>query len=213
MERFEKCRVDALRDGFKVDLVSKLSNEFLGQINVDLTLGLFKRLQDMQVQASRLMRHATRFPRDVLFWQSQTELLPRNFAYKERLEPHEEACIETLLQQAKQTKLSMMWNEDDSWAEQQTSKVQKVFVGNEVWVVCNKHLSLLSKSLLYFENQGVTKWFIRANFQTVHVVRHIGFLRDAQACQQVTIDAVCGIQQVRHCFDRDKLSILLRQTT
>ena len=205
-------------DGFKLDVVSKLSNTVLGCIHVDTKLCLMKRLQDMQLQAACLMRHATRFPRDVFFWLDDKELLPRNFAYKTKLEEQEEARINELLEQAKQPSigrisiLRMMWNDDDAWAEQQTSSLVIQIRKDTAWIVCRQvALSSVSKSLLHLENKGVTKWGFVYDSQTAELVRHLGFLREACACQQVVINAFCGynIQKVRSTFSGPKLQVLL----
>jgi hypothetical protein len=200
-----------VQGGFEVDVVSKLGNKYLGQIHVNTKLCLMNRLNDMQRQASCLMRHATRFPRDVLFWVEDKELLPRNFAYKTNLEPQEEAHVKQRLEQAKQAGLlSMMWNEDDSWAEQQTSRLPINIYNDQAWIGCRKDtLRFLSKSLLFLENKGVTEWHFSYDGQTSHVVRQLGFLREACACQEVVIAALCGIQLVRSSFSGPKMQVLL----
>ena len=187
-----------MKDDFKVDVVSKLSNKCLGQIHVNTKLCLMKRLQDMQVQASCLMHHATRFPRDVLFWLDDQDLLPHNFAYKTKLEPHEEVNINDRLENAKQaingriSILSMMWNEDDYWARRRCETIQFDVNQEEstvrVWPCYSARL--LPMELLYLENKNVTKWVFSIYEAPSQAVKLIGFLKHAQRCTKVDIVSI-----------------------
>ena len=66
---FEQAKPNSLK------LVSKLGGNFLGYLHVDSKLPTFQRIKDLQVQASKLMKHQTRLPRDILFWYEQEEFV------------------------------------------------------------------------------------------------------------------------------------------
>ena len=193
-------------------LVAKLGGNFVGCIHVDSSLSTFKMLQDMQVQASRLMGHPTRFPRDVLFWQGETCLLGHDFAYREKLDLREEARIKTLLDKAKRGGLSMMWNEDDSAAERACRYLGYARYDERVCI--DVEYTSLPNELLFLENRGVTCWEIYVEESWLasefpHVFRDtcggktldghafqfemlqlIGFLSKAQRCEQIYLR--CG---------------------
>jgi hypothetical protein len=178
-----------LKHLIKVDVVSRFSHKYLGHMYVNTKLCVFRKLQDMQLQASCLMRHATRFPRDVLFWFGDKELLPHNFAYKTKLEPQEEARTNELLEQAQQAGLlSMMWNEDDSWAERICTKPNYEVCEEKsmVWVVPHRS-RILPMELLYLENKNISKWKFSCNMNLSLAVTLLGFLKYTQRCAEVVI--------------------------
>ena len=141
------------------------------------------------------MRHATRLPRDILFWKQEQELLPEGFAYRENLELHEEDQINKLLESTKQAGLSMMYNEDDSWAKKRCDHVDYYFCWFGPHVICvnlNDGDDELPNELLYLESHGVTEW----SFETPYVeddqtsienamVQVTKFLQGAQRCEEV----------------------------
>jgi hypothetical protein len=210
--------VKSVQDGFKVDVVSKLSNKYLGQIHVNTKLCTFQRLQDMQLQASCLMRHATRFPRDVLFWLDGKELLPHHFAYKTELEPHEEARINELLEQAQQAGLlSMMWNEDDYWADywaRRRCETIQFDVNQEEALVCLYNSMTLPMELLYLENKNVTKWVFTICGEPSQALKLIGFIKHAQRCTKVDIVHITrNLDRNRKQYEGNDLTVFLSSLT
>lgn len=197
-------------------LVAKLGGNFVGCIHVDSSLSTFKMLQDMQVQASRLMGHPTRFPRDVLFWQGETCLIGHDFAYREELDLCEKARITTLLDKAKRGGLSMMWNEDDSAAERACRYLGCTRYGKRVCI--DVKYTSLPNELLFLENTGVTRWEIYVeeswlakifphvfrdtcggNTLDVHafqfeMLQVIGFLSKARRCEQIYLSCDDGYE-------------------
>ena len=173
-------------------LVSKLSGNFLGFLHVDSKLSTFETMKDLQVQASKLMRHQTRLSRDILFWYKQEELLPQGFAYMESLELNEEDRINKLFEEAKQQGLSMMYNEDDLWAKKRCSHV---FCANICGAPHGIYVKVgddkLPNELLHFENHGITMWKFAAFYfddeqlMEDHMVKRIKFLQGAQRCEEV----------------------------
>jgi hypothetical protein len=183
---FKRAEPNSLR------LVSKLSGKFLGSLHVDSELPIFERIKDLQVQASKLMKHHTRLPRDILFWYEQEELLPEGFAYRESLEEDQKDRIEELLEKAKQKGLCMMYNEDDSWATQRCDHLDFFFCYRVRHNVClNVEDDELPNELLYLENHGITAWSFEAPYyeddQSIEnqMVPIIKFLQAAQRCKEV----------------------------
>ena len=175
-------------------LVSKLSNNFLGYLHVDSELPTFERIKGLQVQASKLMKHHTRLPRDILFWYEQEELLPQGFAYRESLEEHQKDHIEELLEKAKQKGLCMMYNEDDSWATQRCDHLDFFLCHRAPHDVCLKvEDHELPNELLYLENHGITAWSFEAPYyeddQSIEdaMVPLLKFLQGAQRCKEVCL--------------------------
>ena len=181
-----------------MSLVSKLSGNFLGYLHVDSKLPTFRRIKDLQVQASKLMRHATRLPRDILFWKEQEELLPQGFAYRDNLELHEEDRINKLLKSTKQERLSMMYDEDDSWAKKRCDHVDYYFCGFGPHVICvnvSDGDDELPNELLYLESHLITEWSFEAPYfgddQTTienAMVPVVKFLQGAQRCEEVVFN-------------------------
>jgi hypothetical protein len=171
-------------------LVSKLSGKFLGFLHVDFKLPTFERIKDLQVQASKLMRHTTRLPRDILFWYEQEELLPQGFAYKQRLKAYEDDLINVLLKRAKQEGLSMMYDEDDSQAEKvlrnDSFRISIVTKTHAVVHVSSDYRCKVPMELLHLEHQGVTHWVFYTQYGSSGF-EVIEFLRFAQRCKEVII--------------------------
>ena len=175
-----------------LSLVCKLSGKFLGYLHVDSELPTFRRIKNLQDQASKLMKHQTRLPRDILFLHQEEELLPQGFAYRENLELHEEDRINKLLEEAKQQGLSMMYNEDDSWAKQCCDHVDYSFCVHAPHDICvNVEDQELPNELLYLECHGITAWSFEAPYfeddQSIEnaMVPVIKFLQGAQRCEEV----------------------------
>jgi len=157
------------------------------------------------------MRHATRFPRDVLFWLDDKELLPHNFAYKTKLEPHEEAHVDELLEQAQQAGLlSMMWNEDDYWARRRCETIQFDVNQEEstvrVWLYYSTRL--LPMELLYLENKNVTKWMFSSYVEPSQAVKLIGFLKYTR-CTKVNIVCITPNTVNRIQYEGNDLNVFL----
>ena len=138
-------------------LFSKLGGNFLGYLHVDSKLPTFEKLLDLQVQASNLMKHQTRLPRDVLFWQDANILTDCKFVCLDRMDAHQSKRAEELLERAKQSKLSMMYNEDDSWAERMCANTDfiqpysKSTKRDEVYIeVDTSNVGWLGRRLLHF---------------------------------------------------------------
>jgi hypothetical protein len=201
-------------------LVSKLSNNFLGYLHVDSELPTFRRIKDLQVQASELMRHATRLPRDILFWKEQEELLPQGFAYRENLGLHEEDRIEELLEEAKKGGLSMMYNEDDSWAAHRSYRgyyCYKRYVPHGIHVDVNVGGGgdKLPNELVYLENHGITTWSFEApcfeDDQSIEnaMVPLLKFLQGAQRCKEVCFSYTDSKEKRTHLSYTDDALIKL----
>ena len=149
---FEQAEPNSLR------LVSKFGGNFLGYLHVDSELPILERMQDLQVQASKLMRHTTRFPRDILFWQQEEELLPEGFAYRESLEKDEEDRIQDLLERAEKGGLGMMYNEDDSVASQVCTRF--IFQARFPSLLITTDEDEVPMEILHCEHLGVTRWIL-----------------------------------------------------
>ena len=150
---FKQAKSNSLR------LFSKLGGNFLGYLHVDSKLPIFERIKDLQVQASKLMRHATRLPRDILFWKQEQELLPEGFAYRERLEEEEEDYIEDLLGSTTKA-LSMMYNEDDSAASQVCAGLRLQPKVPRLQITTSRFVNYIPMEILVFEHLGVTRWVV-----------------------------------------------------
>ena len=188
---FERAQPNTLR------LFAKLGGKFLGYLHVDSKLRTFEKLLDLQLQASKLMKHPTRFARDILFWQDANILTDVKFVCLDRLDEHQSKHAEQLLERATQSALSMMYNEDDSWAERMCANTDfirpysKSTKRDEVYIeVDTFNVHLLGRRLLHFENKGVTRWVFHTLTIMMHdLVKHLGFLRHAHRCVYVRIHA------------------------
>ena len=149
---FKQVEADSWR------LFSKLGGNFLGYLHVDSKLPIFERIKDLQVQASNLMKHQTRFPRDILFWKQEQELLPEGFAYRESLEKEEEDCIQDLLGRDKKGGLAMMYNEDDSVASQVCTRF--IFQAAFPSLIITTDEDEVPMEILFLEHLGVTQWVV-----------------------------------------------------
>ena len=202
--RQKKMLCVAVWCGFKqaktnsLSLFSKLGGNFLGYLHVDSKLPTFEKLLDLQLQASKLMRHPTRFARDVLFWQDTNILTDRKFVCLDSMDEHQSKHAEEILERANQSKLlSTMYNEDDSWAERMCANTDfiqpysKSTKRDEVYIeVDTFNVHLLGRRLLHFENKGVTRWVFHTLTIMMHdLVKHLGFLRHAHRCVYVRIHA------------------------
>ena len=181
---FKQAKANSLK------LVSKLGGNFLGYLRVDSKLPTFERIKDLQVQASKLMRHTTRLPRDILFWYEQEELLPQGFAYKQRLKAYEDDLINILLKRAKRGALSMMYDEDDSRAEKvlldESFRISIVTKTHAVIHLSSDYRLKVPMELLHLEHQGVTHWVFHTQYGSSGF-GVINFLRFAQRCKEVII--------------------------
>ena len=105
------------------------------------------------------MKHQTRFPRDILFWKEQEELLPQGFAYREHLEEEEEDYIEELLGSTTKA-LSMMYNEDDSAARQVCVGINMRINGEWLQITTRRFVDNIPMEVLFLEHVGVTRWIV-----------------------------------------------------
>lgn len=179
-----------------MSLFSKLGGNFLGYLHVDSKLPTFEKLLDLQLQASKLMRHPTRFARDILFWQDTNVLTDCKLVFLDSMDAHQSKRAEEILERANQSKLlSMMYNEDDSWAQSCCTEARLIQPRN--WrpqeVTINVHranVGELGRRLLHLEYQGITRWVFHTLTIMMHdLVKHLGFLRHAQRCTYVRIHA------------------------
>ena len=146
---------------------------------------------DLQVQASKLMKHQTRLPRDVLFWQDADILTDVKFVCLDRLDEHQSKHAEQLLERATQSALSMMYNEDDSWAQSCCTEAGLIqpwkWSPQEVTInVYRSNVGELGRRLLHLEYQGITSWVFSSRLAIEELEPHLGFLRHTR-CMSVRI--------------------------
>ena len=185
---FERAQPNTLR------LFAKLGGKFLGYLHVDSKLRTFEKLLDLQLQASKLMKHPTRFARDILFWQDANILTDVKFVCLDRMDEHESKHAEQLLERATQSALSMMYNEDDSWAQSCCTEARLIqpwkFNPQEVTInVHGANVGELGRRLLHLEYQGITSWVFSSRLAIEELVPHLGFLRHTMRCMSVRIFA------------------------
>lgn len=148
-------------------LFAELGGKFLGKLDVPQTLvasNMYGVLKDLQLQAFKLMKHATRPPRDVLLKVGDEPLLPFGFGYKKELDVDQQDVVLAMLQDVTTNKkhkkrVYMKYDENDEYATlcvarsdiqiEVADQVLKVTLGeaepclDELAAVCAKHKSLI----------------------------------------------------------------------
>lgn len=147
-------------------LFAELGGKFLGKLDVPQTLvasNMLGVLKDLQLQAFKLMKHATRPPRDVLLKVGDEPLLPFGFGYKEELDVDQQAVVLAMLKdvsnKTNKKRVYMNYDETDEYATMcvarrgikviVTDEAVQVTLGeaepcvDELAAVCTKHKSLV----------------------------------------------------------------------
>lgn len=173
-------------------LFCKLGGQLLGYLHIDFKLPTFEKLLNLQLQASKLMKHPTRFARDILFWQDANILTDVKFVCLDHMDEHESKHAEQLLERAMQSSLSMTYNEDDSWAQSCCTEAGLIqpwkWNPHEVYIAVHRaNVGELGRRLLHLEYEGITSWVFSSWVAIEELVPYLVFLRHTMWCMSVRI--------------------------
>ena len=132
---------------------------------------------------------------------------------------HEEDRIEELLEEAKKGGLSMMYNEDDSWAAHRSNRgyycYKRVPHGIHVDVNVVGGGDKLPNELVYLDHHGITTWSFEVPYfeddQSIEnaMVPLLKFLQGAQRCKEVCFSYTDSKKKRTHLIYTDDALIKL----
>ena len=124
---------------------AKLGGKYVGELRICGSTSAYQVLHDIQVQASKLLKHAWRDFDDIMIWCDNHWLIPSGFAYKDDLTQEEEEQAWSAIQNAK--RLEVMWDDNDEYAKAKVSEETFKVVGKVVQVGFGK-LNELSREVV-----------------------------------------------------------------
>ena len=109
---------------------AKLGGKYVGKIRLGTSKNAYQALRAMQVQASKLLKHAWREFEDMMVWCDDRWLIPSGFAYKDNLTQEEEEQAWAAIQNAK--RLEVIWDDNDEHANMVAqASLHNFFVENQ----------------------------------------------------------------------------------
>ena len=93
---------------------AKLGGKYVGKLRFCGSTSAYQVLQYIQMQASKLLKHAWRDFEDIMIWCDNYWLIPSGFAYRDQLTQEEEDQAWSAIQNAK--RLEVMWDDNDEHA-------------------------------------------------------------------------------------------------
>jgi len=145
----------------RVNLYLRLGGKFLGCLDLSWPSDeVWKRLDYLQEQASKLFLHVTRGFRDVLLYVDGTVVVPRGYAYHDNV-PADKAKL--ICNITTSSRVEMLWNEDDSYAQRliRNSPIKLLHheYGDNMVMLGLVPGLVVPREFLWFENT-VTSWMM-----------------------------------------------------